>query len=246
MLKTRWKSAEEIRYSLREAKKVAIISCDFCANLFDTGGTRGVRYFTQVLEDWGKEVVFSKSIIPGCSESVMSRAFSFYTEPLSKADTLVILSCPSGVKAASLCEPGLPLYCPLEVEGGIMITTRDESTLAGSICSACGHCVISYTGGICPLSSCPSGQHYGPCEHYPRGGTTCSVDPQRSCIWKEIEKHADMDALRVLQQMHENESFTRLPGPGSPALPDVLKRAASWTIARFSAAGGLKAFRYLR
>ncbi len=246
MLKTRWKSAEEIRYSLRDAQKVAIISCDFCANLFDTGGTRGTSYFTQVLEGWGKEVVFAKSVIPGCSESVMSRAFSFYARPLSRADTLVILSCPSGLKAASLCEPALPLYCPLEIAGGIMITAREESALAHSLCSACGHCVISYTGGICPLSGCPSGQHYGPCEHYPRRGTTCSVDPQRSCVWKEIEKKGDLAALAALKEIHEDQGFTRLPGPGTPAVPHVLKRAASWTIARFSAAGGLKAFRYLR
>lgn len=246
MLKTRWKSEDEIRYSLRGSEKVAILSCDFCSSLFDTGGTMGLRYFTRVLEGWGKEVVFTKSLIPCCSESVMSLAFSFYGEQLSEADTLVLLSCPSGVKAASLCEPGLPLYCPLEVEGGIMITSREESTLADSLCMACGHCVLSFTGGICPLSGCPSGQHYGPCENYPRRGNKCTVDPSRPCVWREIERKGDLEALKVLEEMHEKPDFERLPGPDNPPPPRILKRVASWIIARISAAGWIKVFRYLR
>ena len=246
MLKMRWKTLEEIKYSLSEANKIAIISCDFCANLCDTGGRRGIRYFSDILEGWGKEVVLGKSIIPCCSEAVMSLAFRFYGKSLSSADMLVVLSCPTGLKAASLCEPILPLYCPLEVDGGVMITCREDSTLASSICSACGHCVISHTGGICPLSGCPSGQLYGPCDNYPLRGTKCSVDPELHCIWKEIERKGDMAALRVLKELHDNQDNARLPGPDSPATPPVLKKLAGWTIARISAAGALRAFRYLK
>jgi hypothetical protein len=246
VLKTRWKSEEEIRYSLREAKRIALISCDFCSNISDTGSTNGIRYFTRILEGWGKEVVFSKSFIACCSESMMSRALSLYAGQLSRADMLVLLSCPSGFKAASLCDPALPFYCPLEVEGGVIITPHEETAAASGICSACGHCVISYTGGICPLNGCPAGQLYGPCENYPRRGTACTVDPGRPCVWKEIEKKGDMEALQILREMHEDPDFARLPGPGSPAVPPILKRVASWTIARVCGAGTFKLLRFLR
>jgi len=239
MVKIKWKSAREIEYLLSKAERVAVFTCDFCANLSQAGGKRGMAYLRRVLEGWGKEVVLGRSVVPCCSEAVMRQAMRMYGRKLKACDALVVLSCPTGLKTARLCDPDIPLVCPLEAVGGSMITGRDD-LLARSVCSSCDHCVISYTGGICPLSGCPSGQLYGPCENSPKRGDRCTADPGRRCIWKEIEVRGDLEMLRAVERLHGSGETQRLPGPGGGHTPPYLARFASWIIARTGAAGVMR------
>ncbi len=65
---------------------------------------------------------------------------------------------------------------------------RAEAFLKGTAfdCRACGQCMLSRTGLICPMS-CPKGLRNGPC-----GGTVgemCEVYPDRQCVWVRIHAH---------------------------------------------------------
>jgi methylenetetrahydrofolate reductase (NADH) len=65
------------------------------------------------------------------------------------------------------------------------LAARAEAFFKGTAfdCRACGQCLLSHTGLICPMS-CPKGLRNGPC-----GGTLgdrCEVYPDRECVWVRI------------------------------------------------------------
>ncbi|WP_168798779.1 methylenetetrahydrofolate reductase C-terminal domain-containing protein [Herbaspirillum sp. ST 5-3] len=73
---------------------------------------------------------------------------------------------------------------------------RGEAFLKGVAfdCRACGQCVLSQTGLICPMS-CPKGLRNGPC-----GGTLgdrCEVYPDRACVWMRIYDRTAKDSTQV-------------------------------------------------
>lgn len=67
---------------------------------------------------------------------------------------------------------------------------RGEHLVKGLLfdCRACGQCVLSKTGLVCPMT-CPKQLRNGPC-----GGSThehCEVFPDRKCVWVRIRKRQD-------------------------------------------------------
>ncbi len=67
----------------------------------------------------------------------------------------------------------------------------------------CEKYVIDYTGGICPISGCPSKLKYGPCKKVPEESKSCIVNSDQDCVWSEIAKMGDHAALNNLYQIHE-------------------------------------------
>jgi len=117
MLKTVWKSREEIEYSLKNAKRISIISCDACAKGCGTGGSVGIGFLQGRLREWGKEVVFTDVLFGCCVEDLMRLALAKDPRAISKSDALVLISCSSGVKSAFLCDPGVPVVAVLDSVG---------------------------------------------------------------------------------------------------------------------------------
>ena len=238
MIKTKWKPKDEIRYSLKNAKKISILSCGACANLCDTGGTIGMNFLKDLLKEWGKEVVFSRCIIVCCSDETMKQTLRINRGPIFRSNALVIISCAAGVKSAYMCEPGIPVVAVLDTVGTIPIT-RQDNPVARSICTSCGHCVITYTGGICPLSECPAKQKYEPCKEAPKNGTQCAVNPHQNCVWKEIAKRGDLTALKELRQIHKAEEGKRLSPTAGKASPPFLRKLSGWMMGIHESLRGL-------
>ena len=76
------------------------------------------------------------------------------------------------------------------------LIARSEAFLKGMMfdCRACGQCVLSQTGLICPMS-CPKGLRNGPC-----GGTLegeCEVYPDRECVWVRIHRRTGKDSFTL-------------------------------------------------
>jgi len=231
MNKTRWKPTDEIKYSLRNTKKVSILSCGLCANLSNTGGTIGIKVLKELLAQWDKEVVFSRCIIACCPQDIMEQALDIYRKSISKSDALVILSCAAGIKSAYLCRPQIPIISALDPIGSVAIS-GEENPIARSACNACGQCVITYTGGICPISECPSKHKYGPCKQYPENGTQCAVDESRDCIWKIIAEKGDLVALEKIGRLHKERDNERPVTPEIKHAPPLVKKAFGWFSAR--------------
>ncbi len=114
-----------------------------------------MKVMTGLLEEWGKKIVLARTINVCCSEEIMLQAVRIHLSPVrSKCDALVMLSCAGGIKTAFLCNPGIPVVAALDSIGSGMVT-RQNNPVALSQCVTCGHCVLTFTGGICPISECP-------------------------------------------------------------------------------------------
>lgn len=184
-----------------------------------------------LLRGWGKEVVTARRVTACCSEEVMRQAIRRYRDYIKRSEALVMLSCAAGVKSAVLCEPGVPVLTALDSVGSAPVSRRKEA-VALSRCKSCGRCVLSLTGGICPVSGCPSRKKYEPCALYPENGARCVVDATRRCVWKEIEQSGDMPGLKELRRVHEESGAERiLPGTRRET-PAFLRALAGWVVAR--------------
>ncbi len=232
MLVSAWKSEKEIRYALAEAQNIAVFSCTICANLNGTGGRRGLRKMKKILKQWGKTVILAKTVNACCAEEIMRQNIRIYLEPVRKrCDALLMLSCAGGVKCAFLCNPGLPIVAALDSTGSGVVATSVEPEEAG-LCHTCGHCVLTYTGGICPLVACPAKRKYGPCKQAPKEGNTCAVDPERTCVWKKIEEKGDMAALAALDRLHKDKDYKRITPVKSQRKPLMIRRFSGWFMTR--------------
>jgi len=233
VIRTQWKSRSELELALRGAKRVTVISCGTCANIIDTGGETGLKAMRQLLKEMSKEVTLEAIVIACCAEELIRPTFKMYRRALAKSDAIVVISCAGGVKAANLCSLGLPVIAALDTMGSMPVSFRD-TPVARSMCSACGQCVLSFTGGICPLGECPSKRKYGPCDKAPTEGTRCGVVPERECVWVEIKHRGNIQALAELEKIHEagDESLytpaVRIsPPPKGRSMPKVI---AHWLL----------------
>lgn len=239
MLISVWKSENEIQQALADARRVAVFSCNVCANLNGTGGRRGLRRMKRLLKEWGKETVVARTVNVCCSEVIMRECLRIYIEPVKdRCEALIMLSCAGGVKCAFLCDPGIPVVAALDSFGSGVVTTSME-TFAAGICQSCDHCVLTYTGGICPLAACPAKKRYGPCKKAPAQGNVCAVDPDRECVWKKIEQTADMAALAKMAELHGSKDYKRLPAVPIKGSPDVVLKTSGWFMARIPGISGL-------
>ncbi|MFV1994704.1 MAG: methylenetetrahydrofolate reductase C-terminal domain-containing protein [Verrucomicrobiales bacterium] len=76
------------------------------------------------------------------------------------------------------------------------LIARSEAFWKGMMfdCHACGQCVLSKTGLVCPMS-CPKGLRNGPC-----GGTLegeCEVYPDLECVWVRIHRRTSKGAFSL-------------------------------------------------
>jgi len=240
MFRTRYKSAGEIEFSLRNYERVGILSCNVCSNLSDTGGKKGLELMKGLCEEWGKDTT-GFLVFGACVGSFMDHTMNRRIKPIaSQLDALLVISCAGGIKAANIYGPGLPIIAACDSFGSIPLTPRGgphDSLVVDEVCPICddGHCVMSYTAGICPVVSCPLESRYGFCEKPPEDGSReCTEDPRLDCVWLDIKEEAakrgvDIEALRELKLLHEDEALRRMPSPLRQTAPPPLMKLAQWS-----------------
>jgi hypothetical protein len=113
----------------------------------------------QLLEEEGREVIAHSVILGACFESMALAAMKKKSTSLETADAIMALTCASGMKTLTHLLPGMPVIQPVDTvgHGAIFVTPmerdRYDHLVAHSPCISCEHCVISYTGGICPVTA---------------------------------------------------------------------------------------------
>jgi hypothetical protein len=243
MVLTEYKSPEEIKHSLGDARRVAVFSCGGCANMNQIGGLRGMRFLRKQLREWGYEVVVAASPVGCCSTAVMGRAVETHIEPRRESvDALVQISCMAGIKNAFYFNPGLKVVAAADPMGVETLLPLDayysdpgEDLVAFGLCQPCGHCVLSFTTGICPYVECPSKSLYGPCENAPgpNDGESCGRDEGRRCVWRIIEdRGGDLEGLVELKRMHEDRDLRRIPSIERDTAGELRNKAVGFIGAR--------------
>jgi hypothetical protein len=91
------------------------------------------------------------------------------------------MACGAGVQNLAKMYPNTPVFPAVNT---ISIGIDKDIGMYEERCRACGHCVLAYTGGICPVTRCSKGLFNGPC-----GGTNkecCEISQEVPCAWLDI------------------------------------------------------------
>ncbi len=206
------KSLEEIELIMDGHQKLVMFTCVACVARSGAGGYHGMKQMHDVLTKMGKEIVYENTATAPCIETLSVPFVKKYRDKIDQADAVVALTCTGGMQMFTHLIPDKPVLCPVDMEGSKMMqlnpSKRDyySDLVVNGNCISCEHCVMAYTAGICPITSCPLGDEvlYGPCENAPEEGDTCAVDPDHKCVWVEIKKRSwDLESLKGLKEIHE-------------------------------------------
>jgi hypothetical protein len=192
------KPIEEIVKYLNKEWNIGIVGCEIGSSRCKNGGLKEAKELAEALAVNGYAVSLIASPGGTCILERLKRNVLQNIE--SKCDVVISLACGAGtqVLAENL---DIPVITGVDT---LFIGAEVDSHTFKEYCIACGDCMISSTGGICPVARCPKSLLNGPC-----GGAIdgkCEVNPSMPCIWYTIEK-----------KMEELETITSLKLPKPPA-----------------------------
>ena len=176
------KSPDEIAGAIAGYKRIFVFGCGGCVSVCRSGGDAEAhdlarqlshpKHYPSVPPEF-----FADTIERQC-ENDMLRAYMKIPEG---TDAILSLACGVGVQiVADVLEP-LPVIPALSTTfmGG-----ADEPGVWREKCRGCGDCLLTWTGGICPIALCAKRLLNGPC-----GGSRdgrCEVSPDIPCAWARI------------------------------------------------------------
>lgn len=209
---TEQKPIEEIKEYLEQDEKVYIIGCGTCATMCHTGGVTEVLEMKERLQEAGKDVV-GWMVIPTACDDLTGDALRENAEVVQQADVILVMACAFGVQTvASFAEPWNKTAYPAL---NTLFIGKESGELGAfsEICQQCGECLLAWTGGICPVTTCAKGLLNGPC-----GGTNngkCEEDPEKDCAWtliyNRLEKLGKLDLMRRYYPPRNHQKVQR-PG----------------------------------
>ncbi len=180
---------KELRDIIKKIKgSVFIFGCGICSDTSRTGGPKEVEAMKNILAAENIAVEGTYVIDAMCHLQKVRKAVRDNKESLSKAQTILVLSCGSGVQSAVLALPD-----SIKVVSGVdtmFLGNIENLSSLKEMCSLCGNCVLNETGGICPVTLCPKGLLNGPC-----GGMKnykCEIDEDMDCAWVKIYERSVM------------------------------------------------------
>jgi ferredoxin len=203
---TRQKPLEEIAEQLQGFGRLFIVGCGTCATMTRTGGKEEVSAMKERLQGMGKMVTGS-TVIPTACDTMTEVALAENAGAIQSADCFLVMSCAMGVQKLASCN-GKPAIPALDT---LFIGVEDSPGYFREVCDQCGHCVLGYTAGICPVTACHKGLLNGPC-----GGTNngrCEIDKNRDCAWtliyERLNKMGRLDLMRRYQPPRNSQIVPR-------------------------------------
>jgi len=205
MLVTKEKPISEIVAALEGADRIFIVGCAGCPEGWDSGGPEKVAALADKLAAKDKQVVGTAMIDFLCNKALVGLRLGRLVDTLKQADALLVVSCGVGVQATAAmvdlpCHPALNTLSSAGFQGLWPSAER---------CQQCGDCVLSLTGGICPVTTCAKSLLNGAC-----GGShnkLCEVEPDRPCGWyliyERLKAQGRLDNLKKLIVPRDHRKF---------------------------------------
>jgi len=203
---TRQKSLEEIEQQLEGLERAYIVGCGTCATMTKTGGRDEVLDMKERLQGLGK-MVTGWTVIPTACDEMTEASLKENEDAIQSADCLLVMSCALGVQRVGSYN-GKPVIPALDT---LFTGVEDGPGYFHEVCDQCGHCVLGYTAGICPITACHKGLLNGPC-----GGTDngkCEIDKEQDCAWtliyQRLKEQGRLDLMRKYQPLKNSQVITR-------------------------------------
>lgn len=208
MIITEQKQYKDILKSLEGAEKVYVIGCGRCATSCETGGEKEVREMAAKLKKDGKNVTGTFVIEAPCDERLVKKFSRDEKAKIEKSDAMIVLACGAGVQTVA-DEVTIPAYPALE---SLFLGKTKRIGEFYELCMMCGSCVLSDTGGICPVARCSKHLLNGPCGGSHKG--KCEVDPNLDCAWYLIfKKLKEMGQLEKMKKVQAPKDWSKVIRP---------------------------------
>jgi len=206
MIISEQKPLEEIFGYLEGEKSIFILGCNGCAQSSGSGGPLQVEEMKGHLTKAGKKVTGTKVIDFLCQKALVKSGLRGRVDEVAAADSVLVMTCGIGVQAVAavlnkVCHPA----CNTINLGG----SRGEWP-GSERCQECGQCLLEYTGGICPITSCAKSLVSGACGGASHG--KCEVSPDRDCGWEliynRLKAKNQLDKLRIFINPLDHRKLT--------------------------------------
>jgi ferredoxin len=194
------KPLQEIAATLESYRKVLILGCGSCVTVCLSGGEREAQELARALNRSG---LFGGSLPELQSDCILRQCeydlVSTYQKVPTDTDAILSLACGCGVQTVA------DVFEPLPVIPALNTTFYGASGEAGvwrEVCQGCGDCVLSMTGGICPVARCAKSLFNGPCGGSQNG--RCEIFTDTPCAWAliyyRLKKQNKLDLLHQIRQ----------------------------------------------
>ncbi len=211
------KPLAEIAASLKGFRKVLILGCGSCVTVCLSGGEREAQELARELSRSGlfggkPPELTCGAILRQCEHDLVSH----YQQLPPQIDAILSLACGCGVQTVG------DVFEPLPVIPALNTTFYGASSEAGvwrEVCQGCGDCVLSHTGGICPVARCAKSLFNGPCGGSQNG--RCEIFTDTPCAWALIYyRLKKQNKLHLLHQIRQPRDWQ----PGGASGPRVRRR----------------------
>lgn len=215
------KGFEEIAASLSGFRKVLVVGCGTCVAVCLTGGEKEAGILAAQLDMSSQLAGRDQTFGVACVERQCDREFLDELAPqASEHDAMLSLACGAGIQFLA------ERYSQTPVLAGVDTTFIGVNQNVGvweERCRACQSCILTITGGICPIALCPKGMLNGPC-----GGTSdgrCETDLERPCAWSAIyERLSGTGRLQNMEAVVPPRDNARASLPGRRTHPAYQRR----------------------
>ncbi|KPJ76872.1 MAG: hypothetical protein AMJ54_10175 [Deltaproteobacteria bacterium SG8_13] len=211
------KPLQEIAASLQGYRNVLILGCGSCVTVCLSGGDREAQELARELNrsgflDGRLPELGTDSILRQCEYDLVSA----YQKIPPHTEAILSLACGCGVQTVG------DVFEPLPVIPALNTTFYGASSEAGvwqEVCQGCGDCVLSLTGGICPVARCAKSLFNGPCGGSQNG--RCEIFTDTPCAWALIYyRLKKQNKLHLLHQVREPRDWQ----PAGSCGPRVRRR----------------------
>lgn len=206
------KTIPELIEALKGHKKVLVLGCGTCVTVCLAGGEREVCIISSALRMASKLAgspleVEEMTIERQCDNVFIEQA----AEAIERNDAVLSLGCGAGVQALAERFETKPVYAGLNTT---FLGILEEQGVWTEKCTACGVCVLSEYGGICPITRCAKSMLNGPC-----GGSQdgkCEIRPDQECAWQLIyQRLKDIGQLDRLKEVKPPKDWSKSLSGGS-------------------------------
>ncbi len=193
------KPFDELTEAVAPFARVLVLGCGTCVAVCLTGGEKEAGILAAELDIASQigdrdQVFETASVERQCDREFLAELES----RVGRFDALLSLACGAGIQFLAEKFPDKPVLAGVNTT---FIGVNEDVGVWDEKCRACRDCVLTLTGGICPVTLCPKGQINGPC-----GGTLggkCETDPDKDCAWTliydRLERTGRLGNLETIQ-----------------------------------------------
>lgn len=188
MIVAKRKPLEEIKTSVQDYSRVLTVGCGTCVAVCLAGGEKEVASLNAELSmarkiDKSPIELGAVTIERQCDREFLAEL----DHMIDEYEAIISMACGVGIQFLAERFPHKPVFPGVDTT--FMGANQDVGWYEER-CRGCGTCVLAYTAGICPVTTCSKGLFNGPC-----GGTNkgnCEVNPDTPCAWQLIYERLEL------------------------------------------------------